>query len=104
MRRASLIRRGLDPSRADRVPLIEWAVAVGKLYDQEDRICARRSECIIPVFDIYSTEGVLLCSCSVPTLPYGNNVGFAISPYSFTVLAYLANPEDYCRIWILQEI
>lgn len=104
MRRASLIRRGLDPSGADRVPLMEWAVAVSKLYAQEDRIWARRSEGIIPVFDIYSTEGEFLYSCSVPTLPYGSNVGFAISPYSSTVLAYLANPEDYSRIWILQEI
>ena len=102
--RASLRRRGMDPSGADQVPMLEWTVAVSALYAQGERIWARRTEGMTPLFDIYSAEGEFLYSCSVPSLPYGNNIAFAISPYSSTVLAYPADPEDYCRIWMLREI
>lgn len=104
MMRAAMRRNGRDPSYADQIEFQEWANAVTNLYSQGNRIWARRGGNLEPLFDIYSTDGEYLYSCSVPFLPYGSNVGFAISPYSSIVLAYLANPEDYSRIWMLREV
>lgn len=104
MMRASMRRNGRNPSFVDQMELQEWANAVTGLYGQQDRIWARRGGCLEPLFDIYSTNGEYLYSCSVPFLPYGSSVGFAISPYSSSILAYLANPEDYSRIWMMREM
>jgi hypothetical protein len=104
MMRAAMRRNGRDPSYVDQMELQEWANAVTGLYAQLDKIWVRRGGSLESLFDIYSTDGEYLYSCSVPYLPYGSSVGFAISPYSSSILAYLANPEDYSRIWILHEV
>ncbi len=103
MMRAAMRRNGRDPSIVDQMEIQEWANAVTGLYDQGDRIWARRGGYLEPLFDIYSTDGEYQYSCSVPFLPYGSNVGFSISSHSSSILAYLANPEDYSRIWMLRE-
>ncbi|MCD4776164.1 MAG: 6-bladed beta-propeller [Candidatus Aegiribacteria sp.] len=103
MIRAAMRRNGRDPSYVDQMKFQEWSNAVTNLYTQGNRIWARRGGSLEPLFDIYSTDGEYLYSCSVPSLPYGSSIGFAISPYSSNILAYMANPEDYSRIWMLRE-
>ncbi|MBN2587725.1 MAG: hypothetical protein JXA64_05900 [Candidatus Fermentibacteraceae bacterium] len=103
MMRAAIRRNGGDPDLADRMPIEERACAVTALYFDGQHIWARRGGELEPLFDVLSTEGEYLYSCRVPSLPYGSGVAFAISPYSSTVLAYLANPQDYSRIWMLRD-
>jgi len=104
MIRIAMQRNGQDGSYADQLELQEWTNAVTGLFAQKDRIWVRRGSNLEPLFDIYSTDGDFLYSCSVPYLPFGSNIAFTISPYSSTILAFQANPEDYPKIWILQEV
>jgi hypothetical protein len=103
MMRAAIQRNGGDPSVADRMPVNRWASAVTGMYSQIDRIWIRRGGELEPLFDVFSPEGEFMYSCRVPSLPYGSGVGFAISPCSSTILAYLADPRDYSRIWMLRD-
>ncbi len=104
MMRNAMRRNGQDASYADQLELQEWANAVTGLYAQKDKIWVRRGNNLLPLFDVYSTDGEFLYSCSVPNMPFGSNIAFTISPYSSVILAFLANPEDYPKIWLLQEV
>mgnify|MGYP006283549863 CR=1 FL=1 len=104
MMRAAMSSRGMDPSAADDFPIQEMASAVNSVYAREGEIWVRRGGYVIPRFEIFSEEGEFLYSCSAPFLAQGSNAGFAMSPASDIVLAYLANPEDYYRIWMLRKI
>lgn len=101
MMRAAMRRNGRDPSYADQFEFHAWADAVTDLKTDGERIWARRGGVLVPLFDIYSTEGEFLYSCNAPDFPYGSSIAFRISPHG--ILAYLANPEDYSKVYILKE-
>ncbi|MCK4505954.1 MAG: hypothetical protein KAW14_10070 [Candidatus Aegiribacteria sp.] len=101
MMRAAMRRNGRDPAYVDQMDFQTWSDAVVDLETDGERIWARRGGVLVPLFDIYSTEGEYLYSCNVPDLPYGNSIAFRISPQG--ILAYLANPENYSKIYILKE-
>ena len=101
MMRAAMRRNGRDPSYADQFEFHAWADAVTDIKTDGERIWARRGGILVPLFDIYSIEGEYLYSCNAPDLPYGSSVAFRISPHG--ILAYLANPVDYSKVYILIE-
>jgi hypothetical protein len=101
MMRAAMRRNGRDPAYVDQIEFHVWADAVTDLRTDGERIWARRGGVLVPLFDIYSTEGEYLYSCNAPDLPYGSSIAFRISPQG--ILAYLANPENYSKIYILKE-
>lgn len=102
MMRAAVRRNGRDPSFVDQMEFQIWADAVVNLQTDGNRIWARRGGFIEPLFDIYSTRGEYLYSCRIPDLPFGSSIAFTISSHGF--MAYLANPEYYSKVYILEEV
>jgi hypothetical protein len=99
--RQNLRRSGRNPEAADHMELEEWALAVVDLQVVADEeIWVRRGHTVVPLFDVFDDQGELQYTCTVPDLPYGRGVGFALSEHGF--LAYLAQPEDYAKLYILQ--
>ncbi|MBD3369536.1 hypothetical protein GF402_04145 [Candidatus Fermentibacteria bacterium] len=100
--RQNLRRSGRNPEMADEFELEEWALAVIDLQVVGDEeIWVRRGHTVVPLFDVFDDQGELQYNCTVPDLPYGRGVGFAISEHG--VLAYLAQPEVYAKLYILEK-
>ena len=68
----------------------------------EDQLWVRRGSEEIPFYDVYDLDGEVLFTCSAAQLPYSMEVAVDLGEAGF--VAYLANPEDYPRVWLLEML
>ena len=68
----------------------------------ENQLWIRRGWSETPFFDVYDLDGNLLFTCSADGIPYSLEV--AVEPAEHGALAYLANPEDYPRVYLLEMV
>ena len=102
MMHAAIRRNGGNPALVEQMDFNRWAEAVNSLQITGTEICARRGGTVEPRFDVFDMDGVFLYTCSIPELPFGSSIAVRVSAHGF--LAYIANPEDYSRIFLLEKV